>query len=200
MRRLIAAALLACAVGAAAGGEHRRLLAVELAVVAGDLRRLQEDRPGAREAAGLRARIAGSLAALPLLLRRAGAEARLAQPARDALRREDWRALRRHLAELQRRFPLAPDVLDADPSPARRAFGAALHAQACAACHDAPAGDVELPARDLFDEARRLPRAEFLARLIAGVRGDRSTAWQNPFSDAELGALAAFYLAGGRPH
>jgi len=61
---------------------------------------------------------------------------------------------------------------------------------------DAPAADTKLPAFNLFEQARRTPRAEFAARLLIGVRGDRSTAWRNPFSDLELGALLAYYEEG----
>jgi hypothetical protein len=43
-----------------------------------------------------------------------------------------------------------------------------------------------------------MPREEFAARLLAGVRGDASTAHRNPFSDLELGALIAWYASGGR--
>lgn len=196
MRRVIAAALLAGGLTAAAAEEHRRLLAAELEVMAGDLRRLREEAPGAREAAGLRQRIAGALAALPLLLRRAGAEAGAARPLRAALARGDWAALAAALHALRQRHPLTTAALDVTPTPQTLALGSAIHAQACAACHDAPRTDAELPARNLFEEARRLPRAEFVARLIVGVRGDRSTAWRNPFSDLELAALAAHYRQG----
>lgn len=196
MRRLIAAALLACGLTVAAADEHRRLLAAELEVIAGDLRRLREEAPGASEAAGLRARVAGALAALTLLLRRAGANAGDAQPLRAALARGDWAALAAALHALRQRHPLNTAALDMTPTPQALALGAAIHTQACAACHDAPRTDAELPARSLFEEARRLPRAEFLARLIVGVRGDRSTAWRNPFSDLELAALAAYYRHG----
>jgi hypothetical protein len=94
---------------------------------------------------------------------------------------------------LQRQYPFDPSRIDDAPTPQKLAFGAAIHRHACAGCHDAPPGDVELPARDLFAEARRLPRAEFIARLLLGVRGDRSTVWRNPFSELELAALAAHY-------
>lgn len=70
--------------------------------------------------------------------------------------------------------------------------------QACAGCHDAPAVDTRWPARNLFEQAAAMPRAEFAARLYLGVRGDRSTAYRNPFSDLELGALMAWYANGGR--
>ena len=45
-------------------------------------------------------------------------------------------------------------------------------------------------------QAQRLPRGEFAARLLLGVRGDRGTAWRNPFGDLELGALLAYYEKG----
>jgi len=68
-----------------------------------------------------------------------------------------------------------------------------------AGCHRVtPATDTSLPARDLFEQARHMARDEFAARLIVGVRGDLTTAYDNPFSDPELAALIASYQAGRR--
>jgi hypothetical protein len=53
-----------------------------------------------------------------------------------------------------------------------------------------------LPALNLVEEAKRMPREEFAARLLLGVRGDRSTAYRNPFSDLELASLVAYYEQG----
>ena len=50
--------------------------------------------------------------------------------------------------------------------------------------------------REHAEEAKRMPREEFAARLLLGVRGDRSTAYRNPFSDLELAALIATYEHG----
>lgn len=188
----------AFAVDAAAQGERERRLAAELVVVAGDLRRLEDPSEPDLRREGLRARVAGAIASLPLMLRRAGADAGAVQGLRDALARRDWRALREGIEALRGRHPFdARALLPAEATPERLRLGAAIHRQACAGCHDAPAADTRLPALDLFEMAKRMPRDELAARLLLGVRGDRGTAWRNPFSDPEIGALLACY-AGGR--
>lgn len=188
------AAAAACSTAVAAQGEHERRLAAELTVMAGDVRRIQspDESPLARE--GLRARLAGALASLPLLLRQAGADATAMPRLRAALAKRDWRTLQAGLETLKRRHPFAAGaLLPRAVTPAQLRLGAAIHGQTCAGCHDAPATDTPLPAFNLFEQARRLPREEFAARLLLGVRGDRGTAWRNPFSDLELAALLAYY-------
>ncbi len=191
---LACAAAALCSVAAAAQGEHERRLAAELAVMAGDLRRIRspDELPLHRE--GLRARLAGALSSLPLLLRQAGADPAAVPALRQSLARSDWRALRTGLDALTKRHPFAAGaLLPQAATPERLRLGEAIHRQACAGCHDAPATGTPLPAFNLFEQAKRLPRAEFAARLLLGVRGDRGSAWRNPFSDLELGALLAYY-------
>ncbi len=194
---LACAAAALCSVAAAAQGEHERRLAAELAVMAGDLRRIRspDELPLHRE--GLRARLAGALSSLPLLLRQAGADPAAVPALRQSLARSDWRALRAGLDALTKRHPFAAGaLLPQAATPERLRLGEAIHRQACAGCHDAPATGTPLPAFNLFEQAKRTPREEFAARLLIGVRGDRSTAWRNPFSDLELGALLAYYENG----
>lgn len=193
------AAWVAFAAPAAAQGEHERRLAAELTIVAGDLRHLEvaDLPPLARE--GLRARVAGALASLRLLLRQAGADPAPVAELRAALARRDWRALGARIEALRASHPFeARPWAFAEATPERMRTGAAIHAAACAGCHDASVADTRLPALDLFDQAKRMPREEFAARLLLGVRGDRSTAYRNPFSDLELAALVVYY-AGARP-
>ncbi|GAB1412580.1 hypothetical protein MASR1M97_13160 [Candidatus Desulfobacillus denitrificans] len=197
LRVLACAAAALCSVAAAAQGEHERRLAAELAVMAGDLRRIRspDELPLHRE--GLRARLAGALSSLPLLLRQAGADPAAVPALRQSLARSDWRALRAGLDALTKRHPFAAGaLLPQAATPERLRLGEAIHRQACAGCHDAPATGTPLPAFNLFEQAKRLPRAEFAARLLLGVRGDRGSAWRNPFSDLELGALLAYYENG----
>ncbi|MFZ2909363.1 MAG: cytochrome c, partial [Candidatus Desulfobacillus denitrificans] len=113
---------------------------------------------------------------------------------RQSLARSDWRALRAGLDALTKRHPFAAGaLLPQAATPERLRLGEAIHRQACAGCHDAPATGTPLPAFNLFEQSKRLPRTEFAARLLLGVRGDRGSAWRNPFSDLELGALLAYY-------
>lgn len=188
------AAVAVFSAAAAAQGEHQRRLAAELIVMAGDVRRMASATEPALHREGLQARLAGALSSLPLLLRRANGDANAVSALRAALERRDWRALGAALESLKRKYPLdLAGLLPQKATPERLRLGAAIHRQACAGCHDAPAADTPLPAFNLFEQARTMPRTEFAARLLIGVRGDRSTAWRNPFSDLELGALMAYY-------
>lgn len=191
-----AAAAVASA-AAAAQDEHQRRLAAELTVMLGDVRRIEANAESPQHREGLRARLASALSSLPLLLRRAGSEVAAVPVLRAALARRDWRALRAGLDTLQRKHPFeAAFLLPHEATPERLRMGEAIHRQACAGCHDAPASDTKLPAFNLFEQIRRMPREEFAARMLIGVRGDRSTAWRNPFSDLEIGALLAYYEKG----
>jgi hypothetical protein len=201
-RILLALAAALFSTAAAAQDEHRRRLAAELTVMLGDVRRIEANTESPLHREGLHARLAGALSSLPLLLRRAEADPAAVPALRAALAKRDWRALRAGLDVLQRKHPFeAGELLLREATPERLRLGEAIHRQACAGCHDAPATETPLPAFNLFEQARRTPRVEFAARLLIGVRGDRSTAWRNPFSDLELGALLAYYgngKAGGR--
>lgn len=191
------AVLAAHAAGAAAEDEHRRRLAAELTVMAGDLRRLEVATEPPLRLEGLRDRLAGALSSLPLLMRRAASDAGPVPALRDAHARRDWHSLGAGLRSLRNAHPFdARALLPAQATPARLRVGEAIHRQACAGCHDAPVVDTRLPALDLFEEAKRMPRDEFAARLLLGVRGDRSTAYRNPFSDLELASLLAYYEQG----
>ena len=188
------AVLAAHAAEAAAQDEHRRRLAAELTVMAGDLRRLEAAAEPAPRLEGLRARLAGALSSLPLLMRRAASDAGPVPVLRDAHARRDWHSLGAGLRALQAAHPFdARALLPAHATPAQLRVGEAIHRQACAGCHDAPAADTPLPALNLSGLARQMPRNEFAARLLLGVRGDRSTAYRNPFSDLELASLLAYY-------
>ena len=163
----------------------------------GDARRLAGGDLPAPRWQGLRSRLEGALSSLPLLARQASERdtsyvARL----RQALASGDWRTFARELAVLRRRHALDLTPFRAAATPDALRLGDAIHREACAACHGAQAPAVALPAEDLFRLARLAPRDEFIARLLNGVRGNVSTSYRNPFGDAEIGALAAFYASG----
>lgn len=168
----------------------------------GDLRRMAAGREPVERLAGVRARLAGALSSLPLLVRQAGerADAGEMRALRVALAGANWKTLEAGVANLGRRYPLdLSGILPAEATPERLRLGAAIHRQACAGCHDNPASGSRLPAQDLFEQARAMPPEEFAARLLNGVRGDLSTAHRNPFGDLQIGALIAHYTAGTRP-
>jgi len=194
--RILLAGLAAacCCATARAGGEHERRLAAEIAVMAGDTRRLLAGEGGPLEREGLVKRLNGALASLPLSLRRARGDPGPAVAMRALMARGDWRALAGTLAMLQGQHPFdARALLPAAITAELRALGASIHQTTCAGCHDAASGDSLLPAKNLAAQLKSMPREEFAARLLLGLRGDRTTAWRNPFSDHELAALIALY-------
>ena len=200
---LAGALLFAVHGGVAAQGEHGRRAGAELRVLIGDLETLVHGNPSELHRKGLADRVAGGLSPLPLLLRLADQErgsATAALPAgelRDRLAREDYPGLLQRLEALSARYPLETSgFFDPPPLPAGTAAAAKTHAGLCAPCHDHPYTGVERPAWNLFEQAGRLEPVEFLARMLVGVRGDRVTAVENPFSDRELADLIALYRAG----
>ncbi|MCF8177564.1 MAG: hypothetical protein K9J74_03570 [Sulfuritalea sp.] len=183
-----------CCAVAQAAGEHERRLAAELAVMAGDTRRLTASEGGPREREGLIMRLNGALASLPLMLRRVTGEPKPVVALRASLVRRDWRAFSDTLATLRRLHPFdARSLLPITPTPEMLALGESIHKTTCAACHDAANADTLLPAKNLVTQLRTMPREEFAARLLLGVRGDRTTSLANPFSDLELSALITWY-------
>ncbi len=196
---LILGAALGWAVPSTARAEddsaHARHLAAEIAILAGDVRRLIQETLPPLERTGLEQRLAGGLASLPLALRRAGGDASVVPPLRTAAGRRAWPALRTQLNVLQRRHPFAAErLLGAAPTRNTLALGESIHRATCAGCHDTPATDDHLlPAKNLTVQAHSMPPEEFAARLWLGVRGNSSSALANPFSTEELAALIAWY-------
>lgn len=178
---------------AATAGDAARRLGAELLILAGDARRLAQDRIGPRERAGLNERLQGALAYLPLLLRRAGDDPQPAAALREALARHDLKKFAFIVQGLSARYGFAPGWMARAPDRDLVAAGAKLHGEVCAGCHAADWGDTALPARQLQGLASGQAREEFAARLWLGVRGTREVAYANPFSDEELAALFAYY-------
>jgi mono/diheme cytochrome c family protein len=162
--------------------------------MAGDVRRLMAAEGGPLEREGLVKRVNGALSSLPLLLRRANGDPHPVVSMRASSARGDWRGLAAALATLKRQYPFdARVLLSAAPTSDMLALGASIHRSTCAGCHDAASADSLLPAKNLAAQLKSMPREEFAARLLLGVRGDRMTGWRNPFSDVELAALIALY-------
>lgn len=205
---LIAAGAILGAPAACLGeGEHARRAAVELLVLRGDLRRYEDERFTALQKKGLADRIRGALAGLDLLFRLADEES--GRSPRAGEHRQRARRLRRLfetgslqanddlLDGLIRAFPFRATGLGFTTTSAGGLDGARrLHEELCAPCHDAPDTDVARPAYNLFEEAKRLAPAEFAARLVIGVRGDRVTGIDNPLTDAQIASLIAYYRMG----
>ena len=175
--------------------EPAQQLAAELVVLTGDVRRLRYEKPGPQETLGLEKRLQGGVASLPLALRRAGADGAVAAKLRSAIKRRDWSSLADQLNALKQRNPFdVRPFLDAGSTPATKKLGEKIHREVCWGCHENPAPhDTLLPAKNLVVQLKSMPREEFSARLWLGVRGDKLTAYANPFSYNELAALIVWY-------
>lgn len=195
LRSLLAGLAAACCCAAVqAAGEHERRLAAEVTVMAGDVRRLMAGEGVPLEREGLVKRLNGALSSLPLLLRRTNGDPKSVIAMRASIARSDWRSLSATLATLKQRHSFdARTLLVTASAPETLNLGASIHRTTCAGCHDAPIGDSLLPAKNLAAQLKSMPREEFAARLLLGVRGDRTTGLANPFGDLELAALIAFY-------
>lgn len=198
----MALAVAAVAVSARPDAAPARQLAAELLIARGDLARLADEPDLSRpNRDGLRQRIEGALGLLPWLLREAGdaqeAERLRAWQQRPLADARDRIALSAEIDAAIARFPIDRDAfLDPSAAPAHMVEARAIHETYCAGCHDGAgdgAADLLLPARDLFQMARREPPDIFLARLVNGVKGDASIRFVNPLTDAQIGALWRFY-------
>lgn len=189
----------------------RLLCPAELLVVRADARKHGEIASGASLARGLRNRISSTLATLPITCRRYAAA--VSMPSGDAQR---FVTLIRQLRVLfdagdRARFAEALDTLttrapfvttsllrDRDGDEDEREAGA-IYRQLCHGCHVATVPDAENPAEPLDHMARNLPRDEFLARMLLGVRGTPEIGLANPLTPFEIGAMTRFLLSGRMP-
>jgi len=201
------AALLVLAGGAVAvstpatAADVGRRLAADILVAADDARRLAAPGLADGHQRGLRNRIAGTLAVLPLSLKQAGARADgSVEAARAALAADDLARLSERLSGLATTYPFSVrGLLPADERPTAITGAKALHERLCAGCHDEPDLEVERPAWNLSALARAMPAPEFAARMVVGVKGETLMAMDNPLTDAEISALIGFYLSAPPP-
>lgn len=186
-------------------GEHQRRFEAELAVIAGDARLLLAQETPDPEKIGLHARIESALSSLRILARQYLQELdKSDQEALDgieALRRafesDRLHAFRRQAEYLTARYPLALRGLRAvDAQPDDVVGGRNLYRNLCQGCHEATSPSATNPARNLFQEARRLPQQELTARLLLGIRGTPAVSLKNPFTDAQIAGLAAYLRDG----
>lgn len=203
--RAAAATLLAVAAFGVQAGPEARRFAAELAVLSGDARALLEDELAAHHRRGLHARLRGGLAGLRwrarLYLAERGGDGDALLREIDRLRQlyaaEDLVQFTRRARELVRRYPLPMTGIDPQGATDRqREAGRGMYRRLCRGCHEHPDPAREAPARNLFQQARRLPRKEFMARLLLGIRGTPEVGLLNPFTDAELAGLAAYLIRG----
>ena len=207
--------ILAAAAPAAAADpkeiRDRSICPAELLVVRADARKYFEAESGAPLARGLRNRISAALATLSITCRRYAAAtsmpfddetefvARIRQ-----LRRWFGAGERMRFTEAldaltgRTPFPIAHFLHDRHGDQDERDAGA-VYRQLCHGCHAAPMVGSENPAEPLDDMARSLPREEFFARMLLGVRGTPEIGLSNPLTASEIGAMRRFLVAGRTP-
>ena len=213
----VAAVVLLCILAAAASPtaaatsmevRARLLCSAELLVVRADARKHDGLDSGAPLARGLRNRIASTLATLPITCRRYAAAVSMPfdDTQRFVARIRQLRMLfdtgerNRFAEELDALVVQAPFVTksflrDRDGDEDEREAGI-VYRQLCHGCHVATAPDAENPAEPLDRMARLLPRDEFLARMLLGVRGTPEIGLANPLTPFEIGAMMRFLLSG----
>lgn len=173
-----------------------RRLSAEIVVMRGDAERLAGAAVNDREKQALKARLYGSLAFLPMLLRRASGDRHSARIAdlRAAFDGADWTRAVSLLGALGGRFPFdATGLILPVDTPEAVKLGRDIHDTYCAACHDGGDPEQWLPIPDLFAMAKTAPDADLAARFYNGIRGDRTTALAQPMSAGDIAALIAFY-------
>ena len=185
----------------------RMLCPAELLVVQADARTYYRTPPEAPLSRGLRNRISAALATLPLICRRYAA----AMPMRPGSGRRFVSRIRRlggifdagehdrflaWLDELAAEAPFDATYFLIDRKGGRdeREAGA-VYRQHCHGCHVTPVSGAENPALSLHDMARELPREEFFARMLLGVRGTPEIGLSNPLTTLEIGAMTRFLEA-----
>ena len=205
--------ILAAAAPAAAAASTelrtRLLCPAELLVARADARKHGEIAPGAPLARGLRNRISSTLATLPITCRRYAAA--VSMPFDDAQRfvarigqlrglfdTGEWARFAEALDRLAAQAPFVTTsfLRDRDGDEDEREAGA-VYRQLCHGCHVATMPDAENPAEPLDHMARNLPRDEFLARMLLGVRGTPEIGLSNPLTPFEIGAMTRFLVSSG---
>ncbi|MGI9304475.1 MAG: hypothetical protein ACR2RB_17480 [Gammaproteobacteria bacterium] len=200
----------ACAPAAAKSPElsERTLCPAELLVVMADVKKYYQTAADQALSRGLKNRIGSALSTLPFVCRRY-AQARDLEPAlRDdfisRIRKlgtlfdaGDKTGLLAQLQELVRDAPFetAQFSFDREDGQDEREAGDTYRLY-CHGCHDATVTASENPAYSLFDMAKNLPRAEFFARMLLGVRGTPDIGLSNPLAPAEIGAMTRFLKSG----
>jgi cytochrome c5 len=192
--------------GHCAQDEHNRRFAMEIEVLAGDLRLLRQSGLPEHHRRGLTDRVASALGYIGLLAREALQASNRQDPElseeisrlRLSFSAEDLAGSEMILRRIGQHYPLdARSFLPVVATPTRLARGRELYDSTCRACHVAPDTARRNPARDLFKDAKTMPAKEFLARLMGGVRGVPETGLENPLSDEDLRALLAWFVHSG---
>lgn len=185
------AALLLGSTAAFGVSEPEMRVAALIAVMDADL--VRPDTPGRH------ARLLESASLLPIMLREVQANRDEVERARSLYRIISERKTDKALIAV--RTLAAAHPFRPFPAPAGRqrllALGRAIHAQACAGCHDHPNPAALLPAENLYRLACEEAPPALEARLFLGVKGMAEQGHRNPFSPEEQTALSFWYRNAG---
>lgn len=188
-----------------AAGDGVRHLSAEIVVMKADSERIFSSASALskQHRGGVKARLRGALAVLPLLIRVArnedpslpATEKGRVELIRKALDKDNGAAVIKGLSELAAAYPFdTTGLLPPDSRPAALSQAKSLNEAYCASCHKVPDSTVSRPAWNLFKLAKTIPPAELAARLVNGLRGDRLTGLDNPLRNSEISALISYYL------
>ena len=203
LRLVVGAVLLIAPTPFAQAGENSRRAATELAVLAGDLRKLGSGKSSTLHNEGLIDRINGSLSGLAILLRLADEELGRVpynynsdfEQLRGFWRQRDMARMTAVISKISvSHYFETANILAFKPTKFGLKKAAELHQEFCAGCHDDPDLEVSRPALNLLEQSRGQTVTEFLARMMVGVRGDRISGIDNPLDDAQVSALYRYYL------
>lgn len=209
--RIVLVPVLAAALPGAAAAQNelrdRMLCPAELLVVQADARkhgRVPPDDPLSR---GLHNRMSAALATLPLICRRYAAATSMPPESgrrfvsRIGRLRElfDSGARDRFLTRLDELVAEAPFdatyfLIDRKGDRDEHEAGG-TYRQYCHGCHRISVSGVENPALSLHEMVRMLPREEFFARMLLGVRGTPDVGLSNPLTPLDIGAMTRFLEA-----
>ncbi|AKH19077.1 c-type cytochrome [Sedimenticola thiotaurini] len=177
-------------------GEQQRRFTVELALLAGDSRLLQEESLSVEKRRWIEGRITSALNVLPLLARQFLEESGLTDNSLlERLgglqqQRPGSVALLTAARELSQQFPIPFPVDFQQPlGVSAESEIKTVYQQLCLGCHITSAPESSVVIGNFGSFARSMPDSEWLARLLGGLRGDAYTGYENPFSDAEIAAL-----------
>jgi hypothetical protein len=180
-----------------------RLCSAELLVLQGDIRQLVLKSTPVQHQRGYQQRISGAMGTLRWLCRQYVFVYKLnmreiqgdIDNLYNAFNKQEWRDFSNSLNRLSEQMPLAiknlkPDSVQHDTIK----IGKEIYLGYCAACHNQPNLTQSRPAHSLFKMVRKLPRKEFIARMIVGVHGTAEIALQNPLSDKDIAGMTAYFL------
>ena len=185
-----------------AESQNVRRLSAEIVVMKADLKLLINSDLSQIYKRGLKTRIKGGAAILPLLIRKSwnGTPPLPSNISKQLIRIQSALDLKNYifvenaLNELLVKYPFnTKGLLPPDNRSLAIKGSMKIHKSFCAGCHDEPDTSISRPAWNLFKLSKSNSPKELAARLVIGVRGDSLTGLENPLRDSEISALIAYY-------